>query len=192
MLCTYKHNLRLARSCHIRPEWVHGDQISLDQLQTLWSSLHHDDASLFGAPTAIVLPLRIDYATCPYLICSCSCSIVRLIQTAALICRPSYDTDRRLLTRSTYLSDSGPCTSLPVYKRPVFQQSSPKLDLVSNTNALESSLVPPRFTHFLHKQLRVVSSNTRDFYLFKVLATSSPLSTSRTIKAHWSLNIIYY
>jgi len=73
---------------------------------------------------------------------------------------------------------------MPVYKRPVFRQSSPKLDLINNINILEASLVPPLFAHFLHKPLRVVSSNTRDFYSFKVLATSSPLSISCTIKAH--------
>jgi len=78
---------------------------------------------------------------------------------------------------------------VPVYKRPVFRQSSPKLDLVSNTNILESLPSASPFAHFLHKPLRVVSSNTRDFYSFKVLATSPPLSTSRTIKAPWSLNI---
>jgi len=39
---------------------------------------------------------------------------------------------------------------------------------------LKASQVPPLF-HFLHKPLRVISSNTRDFYSFKVLATSSLL-----------------
>jgi len=56
---------------------------------------------------------------------------------------------------------------VPVYKRPVFQQSSPKLDLILNINVLESSPSASPFSHFLHKPLRVVSSNTRDFYLFK-------------------------
>jgi len=107
---------------------------------------------------------------CPY-----SFSIVRLIQTAALIHRPSYNTDRRLLTRSTYLSDHGPYAAMPVYKRPVFQQSSPKLDLILNINILESSPSASPFPHLLYKPLRVVSSNTRDFYSFKVLATSSLL-----------------
>jgi len=48
---------------------------------------------------------------CPY-----SFSIVQLIQTTALIRGPSYDTDRRLLTRSTYLSDHGLCTAVPVVR----------------------------------------------------------------------------
>jgi len=64
---------------------------------------------------------------------------------------------------------------MPVYKRPVFRQSSPKLDLINNINVLESSPSASPFPHLLHKPLRVVSSNTRDFYLFKVLATSSLL-----------------
>jgi len=79
------------------------------------------------------------------------------------------------LTRSTYLSDSGPCTSLPVYKCPVFRQSSPKLDLILNINILESPPCASPFPQLLHNPLRVVSSNTRDFYSFKVLATSSLL-----------------
>jgi len=65
--------------------------------------------------------------------------------------------------------------SLPVYKRPVFRQSSPKLDLILNINVLESSPCASPFPHILHKPLRVVSSSTRDFYSFKVLATSSLL-----------------
>jgi len=56
---------------------------------------------------------------------------------------------------------------MPVYKRPVFRQSSPKLDLILNINVLESSPSASPFPHLLHKPLRVVSSNTRDFYLFK-------------------------
>ena len=76
------------------------------------------------------------------------------------------------MTRSTYLSDCGLCTSLPVYKCPVFQQSSPKLNLILNINILESSPCASPSSHLLHKPLRVVSSNTRDFYFFKVLATS--------------------
>jgi len=59
------------------------------------------------------------------------------------------------------------CTLLPVYKHPVFQQSSPKLDLINNINVLESSPSASPFPHLLHKPLRVISSNTRDFYLFK-------------------------
>jgi len=102
------------------------------------------------------------------------CSSVT-IQTAALVHRTSYDTDSPLLTRRTYLSDHGPCAAVPVYKRPVFQQSSPKLDLILNINVLESSPCASPFPHLLHKPLRVVSSNTRDFYSFKVLATSSLL-----------------
>jgi len=70
---------------------------------------------------------------CPYHL-----SIVRLIQTAALVRGVPYDTDSPLLTRSTYFSDHGPCTAVPVYKRPVFRQSSPKLDLIININVLES------------------------------------------------------
>jgi len=58
---------------------------------------------------------------------------------------------------------------VPVYKCPVFQQSSPKLDLILNINILESSPCASPFPHLLHKPLRVVSSNTRDFYLFKYL-----------------------
>ena len=87
----------------------------------------------------------------------------------------SYNTDSPLLTRSTYLSDYGLCAAVPVYKRPVFWQSSPKLDLILNINVLESSPSASPFPHLLHKPLRVVSSNTRDFYSFKVLATSSLL-----------------
>jgi len=87
----------------------------------------------------------------------------------------SYNTDSPLLTRSTYLSDHGLCAAVPVYKRPVFRQSSPKLDLILNINVLESSPSASPFPHLLHKPLRVVSSNTRDFYSFKVLATSSLL-----------------
>ena len=97
----------------------------------------------------------------------CSFSIVQLIQTAALIRRPSYDTDSPPLTRSTYLSDHGLCADLPVYKHPVFRQSSPKLDLIININVLESLPCASPFAHLLHNPLRVVSSNTRDFYLFK-------------------------
>jgi len=99
---------------------------------------------------------------CPY-----SFSIVRHIQIAALVCGLPYDTDSPLLTRSTYVSDHGPCAIVPVYKRPVFRQSSPKLDLINNINILESSPSASPFAHFLHKPLRVISSNTRDFYLFK-------------------------
>jgi len=58
---------------------------------------------------------------------------------------------------------------VPVYKRPVFRQSSPKLDLILNINVLESSPSASPFPHLLHKPLRVVSSNTRDFYLFRYL-----------------------
>jgi len=56
---------------------------------------------------------------------------------------------------------------VPVYKRPVFRQSSPKLDLILNINVLESSPSASPFPHLLHKPLKVVSSNTRDFYLFR-------------------------
>jgi len=64
---------------------------------------------------------------------------------------------------------------VPVYKRPVFRQSSPKLDLILNINVLESSPSASPFPHLLHKPLRVISSNTRDFYFLQVLATSSLL-----------------
>jgi len=100
-------------------------------------------------------------------------SIVRLIQTAALVRGLPYDTDSPLLTRSTYSSNHGPCATVPVYKCPVFRQSSPKLDLINNINVLESSPCASPFPHLLHKSLRAISSNTRDFYSFKVLATSS-------------------
>jgi len=59
--------------------------------------------------------------------------------------------------------------AVPVYKRPVFRQSSPKLDLILNINILKSSPCASPFPHLLHKPLRVISSNTRDFYLFKYL-----------------------
>jgi len=39
--------------------------------------------------------------------------------------------------------------------------------LILNINILESSPCASPFPHLLHKLLRVVSSNTRDFYLFK-------------------------
>jgi len=55
------------------------------------------------------------------------------------------------------------------------RQSSPKLDLILNINVLESSPSASPFPHLLHKPLRVVSSNTRDFYYLQVLATSSLL-----------------
>jgi len=58
---------------------------------------------------------------------------------------------------------------MPVYKCPVFRQSSPKLDLILNINVLESLPCASPFAHLLHNPLRVVSSNTRDFYLFKYL-----------------------
>jgi len=95
------------------------------------------------------------------------------MQTAALIHGPSYDTDRPLLIRTTYLSDCGPCASLPVYKRPVFQQSSPKLDLILNINILESSPCASPFPHLLHESLRVVSSKLETLYHLQVLTTSS-------------------
>jgi len=75
------------------------------------------------------------------------------MQTTALIHRTSYNTDSPLLTRTTYLSDHGPCTDPPVYKHPVFQQSSPKLDLICNINVLESSPCASPFPHLLHKLL---------------------------------------
>jgi len=47
--------------------------------------------------------------------------------------------------------------------------------LILNISVLESSPCASPFPHLLHKPLRVVSSNTRAFYSFKVLATSSLL-----------------
>jgi len=44
--------------------------------------------------------------------------------------------------------------------------------LILNINILESSPSASPFPHLLHKPLRVVSSNTRDFYYLQVLATS--------------------
>jgi len=42
----------------IRPEWARGDQISLDQPQTLWLSSHHDDASLLGMTRRHCSPVK--------------------------------------------------------------------------------------------------------------------------------------
>jgi len=89
------------------------------------------------------------------------------------------------------------CTHLPVYKRPVFRQSSPKLDLILNINILESSPSASPFPHLLHKPLRVASSNTRDFYSFKALATSSLLVQvilSRPVEALtlWRMCCVYF
>jgi len=111
----------------IRPEWAHRDQISLDQPQTSWSSLHHDDASLLGMTCCHCSPVkdRLGNSLIPH---SLSLTFYCLTHT-----------DSPLLTRSTYLSDHGPCTAMPVYKHPVFRQSSPKLDLIDNINILESS-----------------------------------------------------
>jgi len=170
----------------IRPYWAHGDQISLDQLQTLWLSLYHDNTSLLGMTRHYCSGSIRQFPDLSFTFSSFS--IVQLIQTAALVRGLPYDTVSPLLTRSTYLSDCGPCTSLPVYKHPVFRQSSPKLDLVSNTTVINLPLCLPFFPTLLYKPLRVVSSNTRDFYSFKYLLPSLPLSTSRTIKAHCSLN----
>ena len=75
----------------------------------------------------------------------CHCSILKdglgnlsLYHSLLLILYCSTHTDSPLLTRSTYLSDHGPCAAMPVYKRPVFRQPSPKLDLILNINILES------------------------------------------------------
>jgi len=149
----------------IKPEWAHRDQISSDQPQTSWSSSHHDDASLLGMTRHYCSTLKDGLGNLS--ICHSLLLIVQLIQTAALVRGVPYDTDSPLLTRSTYLSDHGLCAVVPVYKRPVFRQSSPKLDLILNINVLESSPKCLPFPHLLHKPLRVVSSNTRDFYLFK-------------------------
>jgi len=51
---------------------------------------------------------------------------------------------------------------------------------------LKAPLVPPPFPCLLHKPLRVVSSNTRDFYLFKYLPQDSLLEQvvlSRPVEA---------
>ena len=139
----------------------------MDQSQTSWSSLHHDDASLLGMTRHHCLTLKDGLGN------------LSLYHSLLLILYCSTHTDRStyprtfihhrqaLLTRTTYLSDSSTCTRLPVYKHPVFQQSSPKLDLILNINVLESSPSASPFPHLLHKPLRVISSNTRDFYLFK-------------------------
>jgi len=79
---------------------------------------HHDDASLLGMTRRHCLGSIRQFPDPFY--CSYSFSIVQRIQTAALVRRLPYDTDRCLLTRSTYLSDYGPCAAPPVYKRPVF------------------------------------------------------------------------
>jgi len=148
------------------------------EIRSPWISLkprghHHDNASLLGMTRCHCLGSIRQFPDpfyCPY-----SFSIVRLIQTAALVHRTSYDIDSPFLTRRTYLSDHGPCTAMPVYKCPVFRQSSPKLDLILNINVLESSPCASPFPHLLHKPLRIVSSNTRDFYYLQVLTTSSLL-----------------
>jgi len=115
-------------------------------------------------------------------------SIVQLIQTAALVRGLPYDTDRPLLTRSTYICSCGLCASPPVYKHPVFRQSSPKVDLVSNTTACQSSQVPPLFP------LCYISHSESSLAILETSTPSSTchqftLSTSRTIKARCSLNI---
>ena len=121
----------------IRSEWAHRDQISSDQPQTSWSSSHHDNASLLGM-TRRHCSGSIRQFLDPFY-CSYSFSIVWCIQTTALVHGLPYNTDSPLLTRSTYSSDHGPCAVMPVYKHPVFWQSSPKLDLIDNINVLESS-----------------------------------------------------
>ena len=45
--------------------------------------------------------------------------------------------------------------------------SKGKLDLILNINVLESSPSASPFPYLLRKPLRVVSSNTRDFYVFR-------------------------
>jgi len=80
--------------------------------------VHHDDASLLGMTRHHCLGSIRQFPDpfhCPY-----SFSIVRCIQTAALVRRLPYDIDSPLLTRSTYFSDHGPCAAMPVYKRLVF------------------------------------------------------------------------
>jgi len=62
--------------------------------------------------------------------------LVTLIQTAALGRGYHDDADSSITTSSTSPSSLGPCADVPVYKRSVFRQSSPKLDLVSNTTVV--------------------------------------------------------
>jgi len=109
-------------------------------------------------------------------------SIFRLIQTAALVRGLPYDTDSPLLTRSTYLSDHGPCAAVPVYKRPVFRQSSPKLDLILNINVLESS---PSASPFLISYISLSESSLATLETSTSPSTrpKTTLSTSHTIKA---------
>jgi len=91
------------------------------------------------------------------------------MQTAALVRGVPYNTDRRLLTRSTYLSDHGPCAAVPVYKRPVFRQSSPKLDLINNINVLESSPsaspFPTSYIRHSESSLATLETSTPSKYL---------------------------
>jgi len=61
---------------------------------------------------------------------------------------------------------------VPVYKRPVFRQSSPKLDLIDNINILESSPSASPF-YPLHSKSSLVKLETP--LLLQVLATSSLL-----------------
>jgi len=144
----------------IRSEWACRDQISSDQPQTLWLSSHHDDASLLGI-TCCHCSGSIRQFPDPFY-CSYSFSIVQHIQTAALVCRLPYDTDSPLLTRSTYSSDHGPCAVVPVYKHPVFRQSSPKLDLIDNINVLESSPSASPFptSYISHSELSLATLET--------------------------------
>jgi len=128
--------------------------------------VHHDDASLLGITRHHCLgSIRqfLDPFYCPY-----SFSIVRYIQTAALVRELPYNTDRRLLTRSTYLSDHGPCAAVPVYKRPVFRQSSPKLDLIDNINVLESSPSASPFptSYISHSELSLATLETSTIFKY--------------------------
>ena len=80
-----------------------------------------------------------------------------------------YDTDSPLLTRSTYLSYHGPCAAMPVYKCPVFRQSSPKLEMINNINVLESSPSAPPFptSYISHSEssLATLETSTPSKYL---------------------------
>jgi len=73
--------------------------------------------------------------------------------------------------------------------------------LINNINILESLPSASPFAHFLHKPLRVVSSNTRDFYLFKysppvhllvqvILSRPVEALTHRALPSMWGSNAL--
>jgi len=141
----------------IRPEWAHRDQISSDQPQTLWSSSHHDNASLLGMTHCHCSPVKDQLG---------NLSISHLL---LLILYCSTHIDSPLLTRSTYFSNHGPCAAMPVYKCPVFRQSSPKLEMINNINVLESSPSAPPFptSYISHSEssLATLETSTPSKYL---------------------------